>query len=297
MLDINEMTFGCEFEITLPAGRVPVGGYHSGRQVEGFPQGWNAQGDGSISATIPGHVGAEIVSPILKGANGLLQIKEVLEKLNAMGARVNRSCGFHVHVGFPRQVIGKMGNLCYLVANLEKAIYASTGTKNRERNGFCRSIKGTDFVRSMRFDQVAAQNDASVAVARRVDSHRSSEFYTSLNLHNLLCGRRPTVEFRAFAGTLNFSKVVGHVRMCLALVEKACDSSRRVAWDAAVTRDVATVVTGKSELHRFFYRMGWHSGGTTNGKVYGNLQADGVGNIEESKRILGKMAEKYDTCV
>lgn len=286
MLDINEMTFGCEFELTIPAGTIQVGGYHNGRSIPGFPPGWNAQSDGSIAVSIPGHVGAEIVSPILRGADGLQQIKDVLARLNAMGARVNRSCGFHVHVGFPTQVVDKLGNLVYLVSNLEKAFYASTGTKNRERNQYCRSVK-CHSVRNLNWDAVERTRNA-----RNMGSRSHFDRFHVLNLNNIQAGTRKAVEFRVFAGTLNLSKVVGHIRMCLAIVQKATDSRRRVTWDAA--QSAGATVTGKAELHRFFYRMGWHAGGTTNGRVYGELLADGIPGIEDSKTILNKMASKYD---
>src|SRR3954470_7213352 len=98
MLDINAMSYGIELEITIPHGTITAGGYHAGLPIPGFPSGWNAQNDGSIRPTIPGYVGVEIVSPILRGADGLAQIADVVARLNAMGGRVNRSCGFHVHV-------------------------------------------------------------------------------------------------------------------------------------------------------------------------------------------------------
>jgi hypothetical protein len=95
MRDASEIRFGIEMETLLPTGTCQVGQYHHGTQVAGLPRGWNAQHDGSLHTSLPGYAGVEIVSPILKGADGLRQIAEVCTWLAAKNARVNETCGFH----------------------------------------------------------------------------------------------------------------------------------------------------------------------------------------------------------
>jgi hypothetical protein len=317
VVNLEDMTFGIEFELTVPAGSIRIGSYYGPSQVEGFPTGWVAKSDASISVTIPGHVGAEIVSPVLRGANGLLQVAEVLGKLNAIGARINTSCGCHVHIGFPRAWLPKLGHVAYLTANLESALYAATGTKNRERNHFCRPIKQTGHVKDFNFDAVAEASDASLltrpyslreqvngtdgAVATiahtRTVTPRIGERYAGLNLTNLHRGAKPTVEFRMFQGTTNIRKAVAYIRLCLGIVQKGVESARRVAWDVkgrgGLGGDENSPLNGKENMQRAFYRLGWNRGST--GKVYGNLAADGLDDIEGSKAILMQMAAKYDT--
>ena len=96
-VNVNDLTFGVELEVTLPAGTCSVGGYHAGVQVPALPPGWKAERDSSIQPG-PGYMAAEVVSPVLKGADGLRQLKTVCDWLNSVGAKVNRSTGFHVHV-------------------------------------------------------------------------------------------------------------------------------------------------------------------------------------------------------
>src|SRR5215471_8467459 len=100
-INVNDLTFGVELEVTLPAGTCPVGSYHNGVQVPQLPPGWTAERDGSIQAS-PGYLAAEIVSPVLQGADGLRQLKAVCDWLVSVQAKVNKSTGFHVHVGFRR---------------------------------------------------------------------------------------------------------------------------------------------------------------------------------------------------
>jgi predicted RNA-binding Zn-ribbon protein involved in translation (DUF1610 family) len=57
-------------------------------QVRG---GWKIVPDGSISG------GFELVSPPLSGDAGFREVELACEALEAAGARINRSCGLHVH--------------------------------------------------------------------------------------------------------------------------------------------------------------------------------------------------------
>jgi hypothetical protein len=267
-MEANEITFGIEIECHVPASTMIIpGGYHQGTQVAGFPVGWNAQRDGSIRSG-RNRIPVEIVSPVLKGADGVRQILEVVRKLNQMGAKVNPSCGFHVHVGFPDNP-AQIDRITHLAANFEKAIFASTGTKNRERGTYCRSIKNT----------------------HRHDAGRRSRYHL-LNLTNILSGTKPTVEFRAFSGTLNISKILGYVRMCVGLVERALEMKKLPKWDAEAPQRKRARVGGKGGVTRMCYYLGWTKGRTE--KVYGNLFAEGAPALEASKYELLRLAEKYD---
>lgn len=124
---IEDMTFGIEFETTVPHrlvadGTIRVGGYSGpGAATPGLPEGWGAKSDGSIRSS-RGRVGVEFVSPVLSGADGLRQIKRVCEKFREWDVKVNDSCGLHVHVGFDRRWIGVLERLLHLTANYENAI-------------------------------------------------------------------------------------------------------------------------------------------------------------------------------
>ena len=73
------------------------------------PQGfWRVVTDGSLeNMNCSHHHGyctshtAEIVSPILRGVSGLIEIVRVIWALKRAGADANHSCGIHVHVDAP----------------------------------------------------------------------------------------------------------------------------------------------------------------------------------------------------
>lgn len=65
---------------------------------------WKFTSDCSVhvaSEYISQYVGGnELKSPILKGSDGIEQVRKVMQILKKMNCRVNNSCGFHVHHGF-----------------------------------------------------------------------------------------------------------------------------------------------------------------------------------------------------
>ena len=217
----------------LPA----VGGYHCGRKSRpALKDGRRVVHDGSIRTG--GLRAVEIVSPILKGENGIGQVKTVCAWLKRVGAKVNRSTGLHVHVGV-QHTPDNLKRVVTAVANFEKAIYATTGTKARERGNYCARCK------------------ESGSPARRTGS---VDRYRVLNVMT----RGQTVEFRAFAGTTNFLKIVGYVRLSVALVEKALTIKKLPPWTAKPvipTSPIKRGGDGLTTLNRFFYWSGWTKDG------------------------------------
>lgn len=271
-MNVNDITFGCEFETTIPAGTMRVGSYHGTQQAAGLPRGWTAQNDCSIRAH-EGRVGCEFVSPVLRGPAGLQEVVTVLETLKRIGAEVNASCGFHVHVGFPTTDGPALDRLLTLVANFERGLYASTGTKARETGTYSAPI--------------SSYGDA--------ESARNAGRYRIVNITNLQAGYKPTVEFRLFAGTLNPLKVIAHIRMAIGLVERAMTAPRKAAWsgkEPAAGSPQKRKGAGATQLCRLFYQLGWTKGRMD--RAYGDIHADGLPTIKDNKRTLMGMARKYD---
>lgn len=281
-INVNDLTFGVELETTIPVGTIRVGGYHAGVQIPGLPEGWKAERDCSIRCD-PGHEACEFVSPVLKGADGLRQVKQVCDWLNAIGAKVNRSTGFHVHVGFSGDP-ETLKRLTHYVSNYEIALFASTGTRSREEGTYCRPIRQSDdYARRFRDGQV-----------EDLPYNR----YHVLNLTNLRPGGKQTVEFRVFAGTTNATKALGYIRLCLGLVERAFTAPRNADWDGKKKKADGSIHLrrngiGQSELTRLFYCLGWTKGRVDH--TYGDIQPEGLPSLKETKPELMRLARKYDT--
>jgi hypothetical protein len=283
-MNANEIAFGIEFETTLPnSDTTPIGPYHGGYQVPWLPDGWRAERDSSIRPETMDRKGCEFVSLKLRGIEGLKQVEEAIDAINARGARVNASCGLHVTIEWNGDAAA-LARLISLVGNHERAIFASTGTRRRERTTYTKQIKQYG-------DKDKAKN--------RCEADR----YHLLNLTHLARGKN-RIEFRAFAGTLNKTKVLGYLMMCLGLVELALTTRRCADWDYAKKAgtkscwDRPGAGIGETELNRLFYRLGWTKGwykGELRNKTYGEIA--GEGSQRDWKGIKTKLldlARKYD---
>lgn len=282
-MNANQIAFGIEFETTLPASdTTPIGGYHAGVQVPWLPAGWKAERDASIAAA-PGRRACEFVSPKLHGYAGLREVEQALDAINARGGRVNPTCGLHITVTWEGDAMA-LARLISLVGNHERAIFASTGTRRREQTIYSKKIK-----------QYGNKDDAK----RRCEADR----YHLLNLTHLARGRN-RIEFRAFAGTLNKTKVAGYLMMVLGLVELALNTTRCPDWDYAKREgakscwDRPGAGEGETELNRLFYRLGWTKGwykGALRNKAFGQLADDGATpDLKAIKTKLLELARKYD---
>jgi hypothetical protein len=283
-MNANQIAFGIEFETTLPnSDTTPIGPYHRGTQVPWLPTGWKAERDGSIKTFAPNRKGCEFVSPKLRGADGLREVENAIDAINARGARVNHTCGLHITITWNGDAAA-LARLISLVGNHEKAIFASTGTRRREQTTFSKRIK---------------QYGNKDAAKMRCERDR----YHLLNLTHLARGAN-RIEFRAFAGTLNKTKVVGYLMMVLGLAELAMNSTRCADWDYAKKDgtkscwDRPDAGHGETEINRLFYRLGWTKGwykGELKDKKFG-LVADETTtpDFKEIKKKLMEMGRKYD---
>lgn len=283
-MNANDSFWGIELETTLPASdTTPIGAYHHGVQVPWLPEGWKAERDSSIQTLAPGRKGCEFVSPKLRGYEGLQQVEAAIDAINARGARVNFSTGVHLTIEW-RGDAAALARLISLVGNHERAIYASTGTRRREQNRYSKKIKNY------------GNHDAA---KQRCEADR----YHLLNLTHLARGKN-RIEFRAFAGTLNKTKVIGYLMMCLGLVELALNTKRRSDWEYTKREgtkscwDRPGAGEGETELNRLFYRLGWTKGwykGALRDKVYGQLASEtATPDLKAIKTKLLEMARKYD---
>jgi hypothetical protein len=289
----QDITFGVEVECFLPRGAVQVGGHHAGRELGGeFPPGWNAQRDGSLSTRLPNYEGVEVVSPVLRGRQGLEEVKVVAELLGRMNARVNPTCGFHVHVG----VVSAAGNdydevadwvrrLLNLTAHHEMAFYGATGSRRRQNSRYCASLRQGTWGRKKEVLKKKMTAEALRLEAAGVDR------YQLLNVQNVF-GATRTVEFRAFSGTVEALKMTAYVQMALAAATRALE--RDTTFDAPVTGYAGTSAAGA--MKRFFYLMGWTRGRKDYYKPTCTVEGwvDDMGALRPVKRELMRLARKFD---
>lgn len=281
MINANEMTFGIEIETFVDVREAArnglnVGSYRHGYQVPYLPAGWVAKSDSSIHGTSSFHEGCEVVSPVLQGAEGVRQAVEVVRILKAKGHKINDSCGVHVHVGWDARVRtqDELARLVCTVGSHEQAIYATTGTKKRERNHYCQSVKN--------------YNSPDIA-KRAIETDR----YHGLNLTNLAYGTKPTVEFRFFAATLSDVKVAGYIQLCLALVLRAINCPRKPEFAPDLANSCRRNQTpGVRAYNRMLVALGWVGKRGAPAGIVSDIIP-----LPDIRKEFRRLAEKYDAAV
>lgn len=162
-------------------------------QVRGH---WKIVGDASVR----GNLGCEVVSPILNGEDGIEQVKKVSEALRAVNAKVNKSCGLHVHHEARDFDEAGLYRIVKYYKRSEKHIDAFMPYSRRANNAYyCKSMLSTD----------------------RSITRRGNSRYYKVNLQSWY--RQGTVEFRHHSGTVEADKIVNWVYFTGLIVERARD--------------------------------------------------------------------------
>jgi hypothetical protein len=190
---------GRPFEQVLQARQLSIG---TGKDT------WHFEEDSSII----GRGGAELISPILSGIEGLIQVYRALQVLGDLDkVRIDASCGFHVHHGVDRQVYTceQLRTLVRIVSPLERRFYLLI-PGNRQDAKTCRPLEldvgaflqpcdGSCENGGCRIKELwySANNRYDPKSAVRYDKTR----YHGLNLHSYWY--RSTIEFRYHSAVLS----------------------------------------------------------------------------------------------
>ena len=197
---------------------------------------WRIKDDGSLSGS--GH-GAELVSPILYGQEGVEQLEIMLNALNEHDISINVSCGLHVHLGADNLSYDEIMVVMDRYSEYESLI---DGIMPESRRGdsahYARPINAGYVGRIKR----NAKRKSSLAHA--------GDRYRKVNLESL--SKHGTLEFRHHSGTSNFEKIVSWLSYLMSFVE----ISKKLAH--AKRRQPARVRKSHHHLAKeFFATKGW----------------------------------------
>lgn len=267
----TDRTFGVEFEgygiemYTLvrklqDAGLSAIAASYSGSRYDL----WQVKPDGSIN----GRYGFEVVSPVLRGAEGVEQVKTALRVVRENGGDANKSCGFHIHWGVSDWRIKKFRNFYKRWGKFEKGIDLLQPESRRDDNAYytksvyssvvydhtTRNIAGTVKHFWNAIDRCRSLNQLRSTV-------QGNGRYNKLNIQKF--HRTGTIEIRHHSGTFKEDKVVGWIELTGSLIADTDNSKGLKAWtgsvDAKKVLDTllgATVrVGGISSATRTFYKQ------------------------------------------
>lgn len=171
---------------------------------------WKVTTDVSVTNTNTGtHAGLELVSPPLAIEEMDRQLKIACEVLNRLGAKVDKTCGVHVHHDIEDLNIQAIKNI-YAIYNkhnghIDELFPASRRAVNQPR--YCKGLS------TYLMEQVEACE--SIQQLRSVASDR----YYTLNFTAYV--KYGTMEFRQHAGSTDFDKIINWVRITQALISSA----------------------------------------------------------------------------
>ena len=166
----------------------------------------------------------EMVSPICVYED-IGAVQELIRKLREAGARVNDSCGIHVHVDASAHTVTTLRNIVNIMAAKEDLLYKALQV-NVSRENYCQKAD-TRFL-----DDVNRQRPRSMQELERLwyngpsgrSDHYDSTRYHALNLHSVFS--KGTIEFRLFNSTLHAGKIKAYIQLCLAISHQALEQKR-----------------------------------------------------------------------
>jgi hypothetical protein len=150
---------------------------------------WKIVSDSSIN----GDNTFELVSPPLQGQSGLDEVKIVSQVLTRLGAKINKTCGMHVHFEAINFDLQQWKNIFINYANLETTIDDFMPQSRRANNAkYCQSI--------IKY-KTAIANATAITDFKNIMTGR----YYKINPQSF--SRHKTIEFRQHCGTIEFEKI------------------------------------------------------------------------------------------
>ena len=153
-------------------------------------------------ASIRGENGNEVVTRPL---SELEELRTILDALKAAGARVNKSCGLHVHIDAADLYIGQAVNIINNYYYLRHLINCSLPA-SRTNNRYCQVKNYTELV---------GRDNWYLTLDAFVDAVRDR--YVAVNIRAYK--RHGTIEFRQHQGSLNFAKIKNWILFLQSLYE------------------------------------------------------------------------------
>ena len=161
----------------------------------------------------------EFVSPICQYED-IETIQELVRKLRAGGARVNDSCGIHVHVAASSHSPQTLRNIVNIMASKEDLLYKTLQVQV-SREQYCQKAD-TRFLEELNHKRPRTMGEVEQMWYNGCGGryiHYDDSRYHALNLHSVFS--KGTIEFRMFNATLHAGEVKAYIQLCLAISHQA----------------------------------------------------------------------------
>lgn len=201
---------------------------------------WKLVSDGSIRCECKTESGyeftgekkyaVEFVTPKLTYAD-LPVFQECLRVLRRAGAKVNGSCGLHVHVDASSHNRQSLKNLLTIMYSKEDILFKALQVREERVSRWCQQVREPmlEKVRKLSADEtrdLTRLEEIWYDGRSGSDIHYHHTRYYALNLHSVFY--RGTVEWRCFNSTLHAGRAAAYVNLCLAMSAKAIEQRSSV---------------------------------------------------------------------
>ena len=264
MIGMKDQCFGVEVEMTgLTRGQAAqalanyfgtepyyVGGGYDKWSVKD-PDGkvWSIMSDSSIVTEMKTESGymhtsnieyrVEMVTPKLTYAE-LPRLQECVRQVRHAGAKVNSSCGIHVHVDAVNHNRQSLKNLLSIMYSKEDILFKALKVDERRVERWCQKVREPMLERIRKLPTNTTMERLKREWYGGTDGsyeHYNWTRYYALNLHSVFY--RGTLEWRCFESTLHAGKVRANITLALAISAQAINQKRTVMRKTEISENPA----------------------------------------------------------
>ena len=227
--------------------------------------------------TSDGEYSVEMVSPKLTYAE-LPKFQECVRKVRKAGAKVNSSCGLHVHVDAANHNRQSLKNLLSIMYSKEDILFKALQVDPTRVEDYCQKVREPMLRRARQLSANETKDLTqleSIWYEGEVRNHEHYNWtrYYALNLHSVFY--KGTVEFRCFNSTLHAGRAAAYINLCLAM------SAQAISQRSTVMRKT------QSDNELFTFRV-WLVRLGLNGPEFKNTRDHLLANLD------GDRAWRYD---
>ena len=219
----------------------------------------------------------EMVSPKLEYSE-MGKLQEVVRCLRHHRARVNESCGQHVHVDASNHTARSLKNALTIMYSKEDILFKALKVQTSRESNYCQKVRPIvlEKIRRMPNSTISMEKLKQIWYGGRDGSHDhyDSTRYYALNLHAVFL--KGTLEWRCFESTLHAGKVRANITLALAISAQAINQKCTQMRKTEITENPAFT------FRTFLLRLGLI------GPEYKNVREHLLANLE------GNRAWRYD---
>lgn len=204
------------WEVTDPEGKVWK--FMSDGSIDG--ERWS---HGAYVATSNSEYRVEMVTPKLD-YDEIPKLQEVVRTVRKAHAKVNNSCGLHVHVDASRFDNQSLKNLMSIMYSKEDLLFQALQVPESRVQRWCKPVRESMLQQARRMTSSASRSRLErIWYQGDVNSteHYNWTRYHALNLHSVFY--RGTVEYRMFNSTLHAGRVKAYVHLALGISSQALE--------------------------------------------------------------------------